>query len=86
MTRLTISPSFLEKWMRQNEAEYTGDFFDGALIDSFVVFCKRGVAAIYEHYINSWESDYRVEFETGRAKTVWENWNRFAEASKHDVA
>lgn len=35
----------LEQWLHQNNAEYTGDFFDGCLLDNFIVYCKNGVAA-----------------------------------------
>lgn len=52
----------LEKWMHQNGAEHTGDFFDGCLMDNFIVGCKNGVAALYEHYINEWSSCYEVHF------------------------
>lgn len=52
----------INKWLHQNEAEYTGDFFDGCLLDNFVVSCKNGIAALYEHYSNCWSSCYEVHF------------------------
>ena len=52
----------LVKWMHQNNAEYTGEFFDGCLLDNFIVTCKNGVAALYEHYCNEWSSCYEVHF------------------------
>lgn len=52
----------LEQWLHQNNAEYTGDFFDGCLLDNFIVYCKNGVAALYEHYLNEWSSCYEVHF------------------------
>ena len=52
----------LEQWVHQNNAEYTGDFFDGCLLDNFIVYCKNGVAALYEHYLNEWSSCYEVHF------------------------
>lgn len=52
----------LEKWMHQNSATYTGDFFDGCLLDNFIVACNNGVAALYEHYCNEWSSCYEVHF------------------------
>ena len=52
----------LVKWMHQNNAEYTGEFFDGCLLDNFIVSCKNGVAALYEHYCNEWSSCYEVHF------------------------
>lgn len=52
----------LNRWLHQNEAEYTGDFFDGCLLDNFIVSCKNGIAALYEHYLNCWSSCYEVHF------------------------
>lgn len=52
----------LNRWLHQNEAEYTGDFFDGCLLDNFIVYCKNGIAALYEHYCNEWSSCYEVHF------------------------
>ena len=52
----------LEQWLHHNNAEYTGDFFDGCLLDNFIVYCKNGVAALYEHYLNEWSSCYEVHF------------------------
>lgn len=51
-----------EQWMHQNEAEYTGDFFEGSLLDNFIVTCKNGIAAFYEHYLNCWSSCYEIHF------------------------
>lgn len=70
MTSFRIGATNLEKWMAQNKAEYTGDFVDGALLDNFMLACKRGFAAVYEHYLNCWSSDYLVEFESGIAQNV----------------
>lgn len=52
----------IEKWLHQNRAEYTGDFFEGCLLDNFIVTCKNGVAACYEHYCNEWSSCYEIHF------------------------
>ena len=62
MTIFRLDPKALNKWMHQNEAEYTGDYFYGTLLDNFTVITKRGFAAIYEHYVNCWTSDYLVKF------------------------
>jgi hypothetical protein len=70
-----------EKWARQNGAEYTGDYVEGCLLDSFVVATRRGYAAFYEHYVNEWTSDYLVEFQAGAAQTVFSNWYKFEEAN-----
>lgn len=82
MTRFYIDPQNIEKWLHQNEAEYTGDFVDGCLLDSFVVWTKNGVAAVYEHYLNEWSSDYLIEFERGSADEVWTNWYLFADRAE----
>lgn len=79
MTRFRIESKDLEKWIHQNKAEYTGDFVDGRLLDNFVLACKRGIAAVYEHYLNCWTSDYLVEFEPGKAEEVWRHWYEFEE-------
>lgn len=52
----------LEMWMYQNKAIYTGDFFEGCLLDNFSVWCKNGYAAIYEHYLNPNSSCYEIIF------------------------
>ena len=52
----------IEKWMHQNDAEYTGEFFEGCLLDNFIVACKRGYAAIYERYATSNSSRYYMVF------------------------
>ena len=83
MTTFRIGPADLEKWMHQNEAEYTGAFAPGCLLDNFVLACKRGFAAFYEHYLNCWSSDYLVEFEPGPAQGVWKNWYEFEEAQRN---
>lgn len=52
----------INKWLNQNQAEYTGDFFEGCLLDNFIVSCKNGIAALYEHYSNCGSSCYEVYF------------------------
>ena len=63
MTIFYLDSSDLNKWMYQNDAEYLGDFVPGVLQDNFTVITRRGYAAIYEHYLNTWCSDFRVEFQ-----------------------
>lgn len=82
-----LSPTDFNKWAHQNEVEYTGDFVDGVLLDNFVVFTKHGIAAVYEHYINPWQSDYRVEFVrchkdsySGWTRPVLNKWYEFEDA------
>ena len=70
-----------EKWIHQNGAEYTGDYIEGCLLDSFVMVTRRGFAAFYENYINEWTSDYYVEFQPGAAQAVFSNWYKFEEVN-----
>jgi hypothetical protein len=77
-----MKPSNLGKWMHQNKASYAGVFVEGCLQDNFVLACKRGFAAVYEHYLNDWSSDYLVEFEPGTAQEVWRRWYEFEERSE----
>lgn len=79
MRTLFMGPRELKKWQSQNKAVCSGDFCDGCLLDNFVLFCKRGVAAVYEHYVGPWSSNYRVEFEPYPANQVWKHWYRFEE-------
>lgn len=79
VTAFHIRGSDVERWMRQNQAKYTGVLIEGCLLDNFVLVCKRGFAAFYEHYLNEWTSDYLVEFESGAAQTVWKRWYEFEE-------
>lgn len=66
-----------EKWFRQNKAEFVGDFVPGCLQDNFVVVTKRGIAAVYENYVNCWTSDYYIEFQPGAAQDVFRRWYEF---------
>ena len=70
-----------DRWMHQNGADYTGDFVEGVLQDSFVVFTRRGFAAVYENYVNSWSSDYYIEFQPGAAQDVFSKWYKFEDAA-----
>ena len=85
MTRLYIPARNMNTWLHQNKAE-TADFREGCLLDNFIVWTKRGVAAIYEHCLNSWSSDYLVEFEPGDAPNVWERWEAFIEAYESEYS
>ena len=56
------------------------------LILCFVVETKRGVAAIYEHALNEWTSNYHVEFtdykngfKNGEVDKIWSDWYDFEE-------
>ena len=62
MTKFYIGSTELDKWLHQNKAQRTGAYVEGVLVDSFVAETKRGIAAIYEHYLNANSSDYYIEF------------------------
>ena len=74
--QLDPGPAF-DKWVHQNSAEYTGDYVDGCLLDSFIMCTPRGFAAFYENYLNEWSSNYYVEFQPGAAQKVFSNWYEF---------
>lgn len=31
-------------------------------VDNFLIYCKKGLALLQEHYLNPWQSDYYVMF------------------------
>lgn len=70
------NPSQLKKWLRQNKVEDFIDCSEGVLLDNLVVQCKRGIAALYEHYVNSNQSDYLVEYQHGDGAAVLSNWDK----------
>ena len=76
----------LEKWLHQNRAVYTGDFLDGCLLDNFVVWTNRGVAAVYEHYLNANSSCYEIAFQAGDGAAVWEEWRDFENRYREEAA
>lgn len=80
MKKIILGSTKLEKWLHQNDAEYTGDFVDGVLLDNFVVMTKRGFAAVYEKYLNSNSSCYEIHFETGTAQNMFNEWYEFESA------
>lgn len=51
----------LRKWLAQNDVTCL-DYREGCLLDNYLFLCKRGKAAIIEHYVNSNMSDYMVIF------------------------
>lgn len=53
----------INKWMHQNKAECL-EFFEGCLLDNYFLYCKRGNAFVYEHFLNSNSSNYRVFYFT----------------------
>ena len=78
ITKLRLNSDVtLEKWLHQNKAEFIGDFVEGVLLDNFVVATTRGIAAVYETYLNSNSSYYRIEFEPYPGQAVMRNWYKF---------
>lgn len=83
MTRFYLSAGALGRWMHQNKAQYTGAYVECVLVDSFVVETKRGVAAIYEHALNEWTSNYYVEFTIIRMDLIMARSIRFGLIGTH---
>ena len=52
----TFYPADEESWEYENEAEQTGDFFDGVLLDNYMLKCRDGYCAVFEEYVNEWTS------------------------------
>ena len=77
-----------EKWMHQNQAGTTGDFVEGCLLDNFIVQCKHGVAALYEHYCNCWSSCYEVHFARteSEARDLFEEFYTFQKRCEEETA
>lgn len=83
--RFYIGSCDLGKWLHQNKADLTFDiipldYVDGCLLDNMLVETKRGIAAIYEHYLNCWTSDYLVEWQAGNGEKVFNNWKKFVDS------
>jgi hypothetical protein len=84
MTEFDINPKYLEMWLHQNRAEYTGDCVEGVLLDNFVLATKRGFAAVYEKYCNEWTSCYHVVFEPGTAQNMFRQWYKFEKEAQNE--
>lgn len=85
MTTFYINPGKnFSKWEKQNAVEYA-DSVDGCLLDNIVINCKRGVAFCYEHFVNSWTSNYLVKFAPYKDEkacfALWDEWDTFVEHS-----
>ena len=61
MTIFKMSPDNYEKWIYQNNADVS-DFVEGTLLDSVLVDCKRGRAALFETAVNCWTSTFTVYY------------------------
>jgi len=68
-----LKPAALNKWLYQNNA-FIIDFSEGCLLDNMLIETKRGIAAIYEKYINPNLSGYLVIFEPGAGNKVFNDW------------
>lgn len=76
----------LSKWEKQNNA-FIMDYEDGCLLDNFVFDCKKGIAFIFENYVNPNQSCYHMYFfrtdSDGKLKRESDTekynecWNRF---------
>ena len=94
ITSFYLAHSDLDKWMYQNKAEYTGEYVEGVLLDSFVVSTKRGYAFFYEHVLNCWSSDYAVYFipyKSGEKHLkaydrLWAEWMDFESKANAEIA
>ena len=86
-----LEPKHFDKWAHQNQIEYTGDFVEGVLLDNFVVFTKHGIAALYAHYLNPWQSNYIVEFvredknNSEWTQKIMERWYKFEETNRRSM-
>lgn len=88
ITKFYIAPEYLEMWMHQNKAEYTGDFVDGVLLDNFVLSTQRGFAFVYEHYLNPNQSDYLVIYAIGEdnINKMFDDFYEFQDKSETEFA
>lgn len=67
MREFYLNPSQYNKWeyqQRENKKEccWCEYMCDGVLVDNFLIYCKKGLALLQEHYVNPWQSDYYVMF------------------------
>ena len=80
MTTIKIhKASLLDMWIKQNEADII-DSREGCMLDNLLAECRRGVAIIYEAFVNSWESEYKVKFakyNTPEADGLYSEWDFF---------
>lgn len=88
MTVFKLNALQYEKWIHQNNASVE-DIVEGCLLDSVLVQCSGGVAAIFETYQNSNSSVFTVYF--GRygsedEQTVCNMWDTFAGAAIVETA
>ena len=88
MTAFKLNPFQYEKWIHQNKAFVT-DIVEGCLLDSVLVQCSGGVAAMFETALNDWSSCFTVYFARYGSEgenTVYNMWDTFAGAAIVETA
>lgn len=88
MTVFKLGSREYNKWIYQNKG-VPADHVEGVLLDSVLVDCKRGVAAMFETFQNSNSSVYTVYFahytDFDALDTVYNMWDTFAGAALFDA-
>ena len=59
MTTFTIRN--IDKWIAQNDA-FILDAVEGCLLDNMYIACRRGIAFVFETYLNANSSSYTCHF------------------------
>lgn len=71
----------LDKFIAQNNAEFTGDEVPGVLLDNFVLACEDGYAFVYEHATTTWTNEYVYEWadygDESKVNQLWNEWDSF---------
>lgn len=73
-----LDPFSFDRWIKQNRGEVVG-FYEGCLLDNYLVYTARGVATVYEKPTTTNSSTYFVTFvRSGRAaaELIEENFYR----------
>ena len=94
VTAAYIGSTDFGQWMKQNQGEYTGEYVEGCLLDSFVVATKRGYAFFYEHFLNTGSSDYEMFFipykeaekHNPNYDVLWSEWFEFEDKYREQEA
>ena len=88
MTVFKLGSREYEKWIYQNNAEVL-DLVEGCLIDSVLVDCRRGCAAMFETALNECSSAFLVYFapynDPDALATVNNMWDTFSGAALFDA-
>lgn len=77
MTKGYLPSSGINKFLYQNKAEIV-EGYDGCLLDNGLYQAKNGMFALYEHYLNTWSSDYLMIFARTKEE-IDKLWNDFVE-------